>query len=169
MSSFEEYGAFKLSFSLNGNWFTFTGGNSCHNWFYPPSDNGSTLKESLVITDFSSRLTTGLTESFIITGFTSFLTTGLKEPLIIIDFTSLLTTALLWSLKESFVIQSTPVISNSKGLSEILRDIRTSTYQICRTEEKLIRLTTFNKYMCNWTLEVRDILKILWKKGEIAP
>ena len=35
-------------------------------------------------------------------------------------------------------IQSTVVISNSKGLSEILRDIRTSTYQICRIEEKLI-------------------------------
>ena len=32
--------------------------------------------------------------------------------------------------------QSTLVISNSKGLSEILRDIRTSTYQICRIEEK---------------------------------
>ena len=29
-------------------------------------------------------------------------------------------------------IQLTIVISNSKGLSEILRDIRTSTYQICR-------------------------------------
>ena len=29
-------------------------------------------------------------------------------------------------------IQSTLVISNSKGLSVILRDIRTSTYQICR-------------------------------------
>ena len=66
-------------------------------------------------------------------------------------------------------LQSTLVISNSKGLSEILRDIRTSTYQICRTEEKLIRLTTFNKYMCNWTLEVRDILKILRKRGEISP
>ena len=66
-------------------------------------------------------------------------------------------------------IQSTLVISNSNGPSEILRDIRTSTYQICRVEEKLIRLTTFNKYMCNWTVEVRDILKILWKRGEIAP
>ena len=64
--------------------------------------------------------------------------------------------------------QSTLVISNSKGLSEILRDIRTSTYQICRIEEKLIRLTTFNKYMCNWTLEVRDILKVLWKRGEFS-
>ena len=64
-------------------------------------------------------------------------------------------------------IQSTLVISNSNGLSEILRDIHTSTYQIYKTEEKLIRLTTFNKYMCNWTLEVGNILKILWKR-EIA-
>ena len=61
------------------------------------------------------------------------------------------------------------VISNSKGLSEILRDIRTSTYQICRIEEKIIRTTTFDIYMCNWTLEVRDILKILWKRGAISP
>ena len=67
-----------------------------------------------------------------------------------------------------FEIQSTLVISNSKGLSEILRYIRTSTYQICRIEEKLIRLTTFNKQICNWTLEVRDILKILWKRGAIS-
>ena len=66
-------------------------------------------------------------------------------------------------------IQSTLVISNSKELSEILQYIRTSTYQICRIEEKIIRTTTFNKYICNWTLEVGDILKILWKRGEIAP
>ena len=66
-------------------------------------------------------------------------------------------------------VQSTLVISNSKGLSEILRGIRASTYQIFRIEEKLIQLITFNKYMCKWTLEVRDILKILWKRGEIAP
>ena len=52
------------------------------------------------------------------------------------------------------LIKSTLVISNSKGLSEILRDIRTSTYQICRIEEKITRTTTFNKYMCNWALEV---------------
>ena len=68
----------------------------------------------------------------------------------------------------SLYTQSTLVISNSKGLSEVLRDIRTSTYQICRIEEKIIRTTTFNKYICNWTLEVRDILKILWKRGEIG-
>ena len=48
---------------------------------------------------------------------------------------------------------------NSKGLSEIPWDIRTSTYQICRTEEKLILLTIFNKYMCNGML----VLEIYWK------
>ena len=32
-------------------------------------------------------------------------------------------------------IQSTPVISNSKGLTETLRDIRTSTYQSWESEE----------------------------------
>ena len=67
------------------------------------------------------------------------------------------------------MIQSTLVISKSKGLYEIIRDIRTSTYQICRLEEKRIQTTTFNKHICNWTLGVRGILKILWKRGEIAP
>ena len=71
-------------------------------------------------------------------------------------------------------LQSTLIISNSKGLSEILRDIRTSTYQICRIQEKIIQTTTFNKYICYWTFEVRDILKILWKRrncslGAISP
>ena len=33
-------------------------------------------------------------------------------------------------------IQSTVVISKFKGLSKILRDIHTSTYQICKIEEK---------------------------------
>ena len=65
-------------------------------------------------------------------------------------------------------IQLTLVISNSNGLSEILRDIRTSTYQICRIEKKLNQTTTFNKCICNLTPEVRDILNIFWKRGEIA-
>ena len=65
-------------------------------------------------------------------------------------------------------IQSTLVIWNSKGLSETLRGIRTPTYQIFRIEEKIIRTTTFNKFICNWTLEDRAIWKILWKRGEIA-
>ena len=37
-----------------------------------------------------------------------------------------------WPISE---IQSTLVISNSKGLTEILRDIRTSTYQSWESEE----------------------------------
>ena len=42
-------------------------------------------------------------------------------------------------------IQSTLVISKSKGLSGILRDIRTSTYQICRNEENIYLTTTFHE------------------------
>ena len=34
--------------------------------------------------------------------------------------------------------------------------------------KKIVRTTTFNKYICNWTLEVEDVLKILWKRGEIG-
>ena len=40
--------------------------------------------------------------------------------------------------KPTIRLQSTLVISKSKGLSEILRDIRSSTYQVCRIEEKII-------------------------------
>ena len=69
----------------------------------------------------------------------------------------------------NIALQSTIVISNSKGLIKILRDIRTSTYQICRIKEKIIQTTTFNEYIFNWTFEVRDILKILCKGVEIAP
>ena len=70
-----------------------------------------------------------------------------------------------WDFIRFIIIQSTLVITNSKGLSEILRDIRTSTYQICRIYEKMNRTAAFNKYICNLTPEVRDILKILWKRG----
>ena len=66
-------------------------------------------------------------------------------------------------------VQSTLVISESKRPSEILRDIRTLTYQICRIEDKINQTTTFHKCICNLTPEVRDVLKILWKRGEIAP
>ena len=71
--------------------------------------------------------------------------------------------------KLKHVLQSNLVISNSKRLSEILRDIRTSTYQTCRIEEKLPGLTTFNKYMCNWTVEVgvRNICVIRLLKLDI--
>ena len=54
---------------------------------------------------------------------------------------------------------------------KILRDNRTSTYQICIIEEKLIRLTTFNKYMCNWTLEVKIYIENIvekWRKSNFS-
>ena len=44
-----------------------------------------------------------------------------------------------------YIIQSTLVISKSKRPSEILRNIRTSTYQMCRTEENTNRTTKFHK------------------------
>ena len=61
------------------------------------------------------------------------------------------------------------VISKSTGLSEMLRDINTSTYYVCRIEEKMNRINTFHKLICNLTPEIRDILKVLWKRGGIAP
>ena len=48
-------------------------------------------------------------------------------------------------LSVSMYIQSTLVISNLKGPSETLRDIRTSTYKIFRIEENTNRTTKFNK------------------------
>ena len=44
-----------------------------------------------------------------------------------------------------FNVQSTLVISKSKGPAETLRDIRTSTYQMCRIEENTKRTTKFLK------------------------
>ena len=55
-------------------------------------------------------------------------------------------------------IQSSLVISNSKGLSKILWDIRTSTYQICRLEEKINRTTALNKCIIGLSK-----LEICWK------
>ena len=54
-------------------------------------------------------------------------------------------------------IQSTLVISKSKGPSKTLRDIRTSTYQICRTEENTSQTTKFHKRTRNLTPLVRNI------------
>ena len=42
-----------------------------------------------------------------------------------------------WRAVKQTGIQSTLVISKSRGLSEILKDIRISTYQIYRIEEKI--------------------------------
>ena len=69
---------------------------------------------------------------------------------------------LIWStgLILSSPLQSTLVISKSKGPSEILRDIRTSTYQICRTEENTNQITKFHKWTCNLTPLVKNVC---WK------
>ena len=40
---------------------------------------------------------------------------------------------------------------------------------VVEVRKKINWTTTFNKWICNLTPEVRDILKILWKRGEIAP
>ena len=45
----------------------------------------------------------------------------------------------------SYLIQSTLVISKSKGPTKTIRDIRTSSFQICSIEEKTIRTTKFHK------------------------
>ena len=49
------------------------------------------------------------------------------------------------SLKFHMLIQATLVTSKLKGPSETLRDIRTSTYQMCGTEENTNRTTKFHK------------------------
>ena len=67
-----------------------------------------------------------------------------------------------WKPKKKKNIQSTLVISKSKGLSKILRDIRTSTNQICRNEEKnekCIEQPNFTNEYVIWLLK----LEIHWK------
>ena len=56
-------------------------------------------------------------------------------------------------------LQSTLVISNSKGLSEIIRDMRTSTHQTFRIEEKLIRKAHLTNIYVIGLLK----LEIYWK------
>ena len=62
-----------------------------------------------------------------------------------------------FAFEVSFSIQSTLVISKSKGPSETLRYIRTSTYQICRIEENTKRTTEVHKGTCKLTPLVRNI------------
>ena len=53
--------------------------------------------------------------------------------------------------------ESTLGISNSKGLTETLQDIRTSTYQSWESEKNNKLNDTFNKWICNLTPEVWNI------------
>ena len=41
--------------------------------------------------------------------------------------------------------------------------------RVAEVRKTINRTTTFNKWICNLTPEVRDNLKIFWKRGEIAP
>ena len=68
--------------------------------------------------------------------------------------------------KSIVVIQSTLVISKSKGSSKTLRVIRTSTYQICSIEEKTIWTAKFYKWLCNLIILVRNIYWKYYGKGE---
>ena len=55
---------------------------------------------------------------------------------------------MLVSIVEVFHVQLTLVISKSKGPSKTLRDICTSTYQICSIEEKQFEQPNFtNDYV----------------------
>ena len=69
---------------------------------------------------------------------------------------------LLQKVNCGYSFNSTTVDSRylkSKELSEILQDICTSTYQICRFDEKINWTTTFHKWYVIWLLR----LEIYWK------
>ena len=66
-------------------------------------------------------------------------------------------------------VQSTLFISNSKGLWNTSRYPYFDISDLQNWETNNSHNHILQIYICNWTLEVRDILKILWKRGEIAP
>ena len=66
-------------------------------------------------------------------------------------------------------IQKTLAISKSKRPSELLRDIRTLTYQICRVEENTNRKPNFtNKYVIR-PIKLETYSKNIVKKRKMAP
>ena len=64
--------------------------------------------------------------------------------------------------------QSAFIISKSMGLSEIFEISVSRHIRFAELRIKINRTTTFHKCICNLTPEVRDVLKILWKRGEIV-
>ena len=66
------------------------------------------------------------------------------------------------------LIQSILVISKSKGLSETLQDIHTSTYRFAELMKTINRTASVNKWICNFTPEVRDLLKYSGKEEKIG-
>ena len=70
-----------------------------------------------------------------------------------------------------FVIKYSP-LSLSQGPRDALKYFEISVPRHIRFAElrkKINRTTTFHKWINNLMPEFRDILKILWKRGEIAP
>ena len=70
--------------------------------------------------------------------------------------------------REWLKIQSTLVISNSKGLWNTSRYPYFDISDLGNRGKKIIDQLPVTGWICNLT-PVRDILKILWKRGEIAP
>ena len=68
-------------------------------------------------------------------------------------------------LKSKFYIQSTLVISKPKGLSTTLRDIRTSTYQICSFEEKQFEQPNFTNDYVIRLLKLELYIENIVEKG----
>ena len=81
-----------------------------------------------------------------------------------------------------FVEKKKSILSGSKNiynwltLSQILRDSLKHfeipvpwNIRVAEVRKAINRTTTFNKWIGNLTPEDKDILKILWKRGEIAP
>ena len=60
--------------------------------------------------------------------------------------------------------KSTLIISKSKGLSDIFWDISTLDITDLQNWGTITRTTTFHKWICNLTSQVKYILKILWKR-----
>ena len=79
-------------------------------------------------------------------------TNQIAQPIQLLNQSNCSTSQIAWTVykDEELELKSTLVISNSKGLTETHRDIRTSRKTTNWT-------TTINKWICNLTPEVRNI------------
>ena len=59
-------------------------------------------------------------------------------------------------------------LSLSRIPRDSLKHFEMSIPRHIRFSELRKKTTTFNKFICNWILDVRDVSKILMKRGEIA-
>ena len=77
----------------------------------------------------------------------------------------------IWSIKEQHIfiysrlsLSRTPRDSMKQFEISVLRHIR-----FADSGKQLIEQPPLTEWICNLTPKLRDILKILWKRGEIAP